>query len=276
VSQCKSILVHLKSYQDWTPSIDTAIALAKRFDAKLTGLYTIRELAMIKLVLGTDHRAVGDAEARDAPLTEAMRTKFMDACARAGIDARFDIGEGNANELLSFAGRCHDLVVIEQSSVGLDGLGADTAEECAVACGIPTLMVPKSGDYAGIGRCIAIGWNHSRQSAAALHGALALIGKADRVVVLQGAERDPMPSVTKRPQADIAAYLKLHAGNVTVARIAESGKGSGVDLQSAALEAGADLLVMGAYGRSAWREFVFGGTTREVMQELRLPVLMAH
>jgi nucleotide-binding universal stress UspA family protein len=137
-------------------------------------------------------------------------------------------------------------------------------------------MVPKSGDYTGIGRCIAVGWNHSRQSAAALHGALPLIGKADRIVVLQGAERDPMPSVTKRPEADIAAYLRLHAENVSVSRIVESGKGSGADLQKAALEAGADLLVMGAYGRSAWREFVFGGTTRDVMQQLRLPVLMAH
>ncbi len=276
MATCKSILVHLKTYQDWSPAIDAAIALAQKYDARLTGLYTIRELAMIKLVLGSDHRAVRDAEARDAPLVEEVRNKFMAACARAGVTASFDVGEGNANELLSFAGRCHDLVVIEQSASGLDGLGNDTAEECAVACGTPTLMVPRSGDYVGMGQCIAIGWNHSRQSAAALHGALALISKADRIVVLMGDERDPMPSVTKRPAADIAAYLRNYARNVELRQLAGSGEATGAALQAAALDAGADLLVMGAYGRSAWREFVFGGTTREVMRQLQIPVLMAH
>lgn len=276
MSSCKSILVHLRAYQDWSPSIDTAIALAQRFEANLTGLYTLRELAMIKLVLGPDHRAAHDAEARDAPVTEATRVKFMEACTRAGVKACFDVGEGNANELLSFAGRCHDLIVIEQSVSGLDGLGTDTAEECAVAAGTPTLMVPKSGDFSGTGRTIAIGWNHSRQSAVAVRGALPLISKADRVIVLLGEERDAMTSVTKRPQADIAAYLRSYAANVETRQIARGSALSGADIQSTALDAGADMLVMGAYGRSAWREFVFGGTTREVMRNLRLPVLMGH
>lgn len=274
MSSCKSILVHLRGYQDWSPSIDTAIALASRFQAKLTGLYTMRELAMIKLLLGPKHAALRDVEARDAPYVEAMRTKFTAACAKAGVDARFDVAEGNADELLSFAGRCHDLVVVEQSASGLDHLGRDTAEECAVACGTPTLMVPSLGTYATAGKCVAIAWNHSRQSSAAVHGALRFIQSADRVVVLVGDERDQMSSVTKRPDADIVQYLRLHASSVE--RKDVGGKGSGTELQAAALASGADLLVMGAYGRSAWREFIFGGTTREVMQQLKLPVLMAH
>lgn len=67
MSSCKSILVHLRGYQEWSPSIDTAIGLARRFEAKLTGLYTMRELAMMKLLLGPKHPALRDVEARDAP-----------------------------------------------------------------------------------------------------------------------------------------------------------------------------------------------------------------
>jgi nucleotide-binding universal stress UspA family protein len=33
---------------------------------------------------------------------------------------------------------------------------------------------------------------------------------------------------------------------------------------------------MGAYGRSAWREFIFGGATRDVLKSMPIPVLMAH
>ena len=54
------------------------------------------------------------------------------------------MAEGNASELLSLAGRCHDLIVVQQSAQGLDDLGTDIAEECAVTSGVPTLIVPNA------------------------------------------------------------------------------------------------------------------------------------
>lgn len=36
---------------------------------------------------------------------------------------------------------------------------------------------------------------------------------------------------------------------------------------------GADLLVMGAYGHTRLREFIFGGATRYALKEANLPVL---
>jgi hypothetical protein len=50
----KRILVHIKSYRDCTPAIDEAIQIAKPLGAHLTGLYTMRELAMLKLMFGPD------------------------------------------------------------------------------------------------------------------------------------------------------------------------------------------------------------------------------
>ena len=50
----------------------------------------------------------------------------------------------------------------------------------------------------------------------------------------------------------------------------------GQQLLSAAREEDADLLVMGAYGQVAWREFLFGGATREVVGVSLLPLLLAH
>jgi nucleotide-binding universal stress UspA family protein len=38
----------------------------------------------------------------------------------------------------------------------------------------------------------------------------------------------------------------------------------------------ADLLVMGAWGRSRLSELVLGGATRHVLDHTHLPVLMAH
>jgi nucleotide-binding universal stress UspA family protein len=39
---------------------------------------------------------------------------------------------------------------------------------------------------------------------------------------------------------------------------------------------GIDLLVMGAYGHSRLRELVLGGVTRQLFQQMTVPVLMSH
>jgi nucleotide-binding universal stress UspA family protein len=36
------------------------------------------------------------------------------------------------------------------------------------------------------------------------------------------------------------------------------------------------LLVMGAYGRWRWQEWVFGGATQYVLRHMTMPVLMMH
>lgn len=47
-------------------------------------------------------------------------------------------------------------------------------------------------------------------------------------------------------------------------------------LLSHVADAGADLLVMGCYGRSRAREWVLGGVSRTVLASMTVPVLLAH
>ena len=47
-------------------------------------------------------------------------------------------------------------------------------------------------------------------------------------------------------------------------------------LVSSLADRGADLLVMGAWGHSRWRELVLGGVTRDVLKQATVPVLMSH
>jgi nucleotide-binding universal stress UspA family protein len=267
----KSLLVHLKPHTENNAALASALSVAKTFDASLTGLYAMRELAMLKLVIGPDSAAAREAEARDAPLVRAAEDQFLKACADAGVIGTFEVAEGNSNELLCLAGRVHDALFVEAGS-SLDGRGGDLVEECAITAGTPTIIVPPTGAKP-FGQSIVVAWNHSRQSAAAVHAALPLIERAENVVVLLGQQRDALPSVTRRPRADIGDYLRRYNPNVRVSPFEER---DGSSLQTAAMAAGGDVLVMGAYGRSAWREFLFGGTTRAVVSDLRLPVLMAH
>jgi nucleotide-binding universal stress UspA family protein len=272
----REILVHVKAYGGWSPHIDVALEVARACGARLTALYTIRELAMLRLVLGAQSNAVKEAAARDRPLAADYERKFREAAAKAGVEVDWQIGEGNASELLALAGRYYDLVIVEQTTFAVDEIGRDVAEECTVQCGRPVLILPKDRNLASVGRRIVIGWNASRQAAAAVQGALGLITRAESVTVLNGRDKDVFPSVTRWPKLDIAAYLERHGARVRAVPFDASDAEAGAKLIEAAKEADADLLVMGAYGRSAWREFIFGGATRDVLKSMPIPVLMAH
>ncbi|MFY0312091.1 universal stress protein, partial [Leisingera sp. D0M16] len=78
------------------------------------------------------------------------------------------------------------------------------------------------------------------------------------------------------PGTDAAAWLSHHGCNVTVSQFPSGGRDVGPAIQDRAREAGADLVVMGAYGHSRLREAVFGGTTRTMIEQTELPVLFAH
>ena len=54
------------------------------------------------------------------------------------------------------------------------------------------------------------------------------------------------------------------------------GVGTGELVLAEARDHGADLLVMGGYGHSPWREMIFGGATRQVVSTASLPILLAH
>ncbi len=47
-------------------------------------------------------------------------------------------------------------------------------------------------------------------------------------------------------------------------------------LLARAVDHGADLIVMGAYGHARWREVVLGGVTRHLLAQMTVPVLMSH
>ena len=48
------------------------------------------------------------------------------------------------------------------------------------------------------------------------------------------------------------------------------------ELNRRAVEIDADLIVMGAYGHSRFREAILGGATRNMLEKAKVPVLMAR
>jgi nucleotide-binding universal stress UspA family protein len=82
--------------------------------------------------------------------------------------------------------------------------------------------------------------------------------------------------VSKETAALTSARRKARDGQPCAQRLSSGGQDVGHLLLSQAVAFRADLLVMGAYGHSTLREWLFGGVTRTVLYQAGLPVLMSR
>jgi nucleotide-binding universal stress UspA family protein len=125
-------------------------------------------------------------------------------------------------------------------------------------------------------RNIMVAWDSSQTAAAAVRVALPYLKAADQVRI---ACFDPVASQYRDgadPGTDVAAWLSHHGCKVDVSQYPSGGAEIGECIMDRARETGADLVVLGAYGHSRLIQAVFGGTTRSMLEQTDLPVLMAH
>lgn len=123
---------------------------------------------------------------------------------------------------------------------------------------------------------IFVAWDGGQAAASAVHAALPYLRAAEEVVIGCFDLAAKTGHKGEDPGAGLAAWLSHHRCPVTLAQYPSGGAEIGRCILERAREAGAGMVVMGAYGHSRWREAVFGGTTRAMMEQTGLPVLLAH
>lgn len=167
--------------------------------------------------------------------------------------------------------RCHDLTLALIDPLMLDK--KRLAEDMIFGTGGPVMVLPEVIGAAWDVRHIAIAWDGSRAAARAIRDAMGLLEAANRVSLFTAGDDK---RIDPRSIADITAFLGRHDVVVTHRDVPTGAVNVGAALQRAALEEGAGLLVMGAFGRSRVTEFVLGGATRTVLDDAVLPILMSH
>jgi len=169
-----------------------------------------------------------------------------------------------------------DLVVVARPEpAGQTASPPGLAESLVMSSGRPIIVFPPRHTVSGIHR-ILVAWNATRESIRAVADAIPVLVKAKAVEVLVVDHQRRPEGHGQEPGADIARHLARHGAHVEVLRLSSDGKDVGRLLLSQAAAFGADLLVMGAYGHTHLREWMFGGVTRTVFYEAGLPVLMSR
>jgi nucleotide-binding universal stress UspA family protein len=192
-----------------------------------------------------------------------------------GVTAEWRTDEGESSNCLAFQSRYADLTVVGQWSPDdpTDPGPIDLGAAVALDAGRPVLVVPYAGKVSADWKRVMVGWDGSRAATRAVHDAMDFLIAAERVDIVC---IDPEDSAGRDPGADIAAHLAHHGVKADAHGMPSGGLGAADALISASSDLGADLMVMGAYGHARFRELVFGGVTRRVLEHMPIPVLMSH
>ena len=276
----RTILVHVDRAPGAEARIKLAALLAERENAHLTG--TAMSGVPRFMYAGDPFDASG---AIIADYLEIAAQRAKEALARFDtLTARLGVSsvEQRHSKDDEYAGLClqaryADLVVLGQAAPGgaEASLLRDLPEHVILHSGKPVLVVPYAGEFPTLGERALVAWDGSLEAAHAVTAAIPLLQRSSKAVLAVFGAQPGHDGHGEEPGADIALYLARHGVRVEVQRHPEPADIGGAIL---ALAAGldADLLVMGAYGHSRLRELMVGGATRTILDNMKLPVLMAH
>jgi nucleotide-binding universal stress UspA family protein len=277
----KTILVHLADERRLSGLLAPAVGLARRFEAHLKGLAVLPPPIIEPSLTPGGAGTVVIESCRKAFAEEAARMQalFETAARDAGLRSEWVLDDAQpwpAGRKVAEHARVADLVVTAQADPEWAvATMTDGPEALVLSCGRPVLIIPSRGDHVDAGRRVVVAWNGRREAARAAFDALPLLQKAESVRVLW-IRPDDSGEAGDVPASDLATALARHGVRCEAAETARLETGVGETLLASLRDARADLLVMGCYGHSRFRELILGGATRHVLRAMTVPALMSH
>lgn len=274
----KDLMVTVDEAPDALARVEFALRLAAAGDAHLTAVHAAAGGVVPAFVLAEiPPAALAEVEARRRESNARLREKVEAVARRHGRAIEYRELDGDPLSALPVHARYVDLAIVGQGrherDLGTPGPGV-LADVVATESGRAALCVPSYGNFSPVPRIVVVAWNGSREAARAVNEALPILQRADRVVVLSVTQPERVPA--RHYGADIAAHLARHRVKAETATTLAPGGDIGGELLSRAADLGAEMLVMGCYGHSRLRERVLGGTTRTILEQMTVPVLLAH
>ncbi len=264
------IVINVERMQDDVPAVQLGLAVAGQEQAFVSGVHIVPQIPPITAI--ADALALLEAEEASA---RGCASWWQQTCRRAGVDGAWEVFRGLDVPVLAACSRMADLLVC--SSPGGDSavpIGWDSITRTLFAGGVPMLLVPANYVVAGPPRRVLVAWNGSGESTGAIRAALPLLRKASLVQLLDG-WHETLPGYGP-PTLPVGQWLSRQGVTVHSRRSFHPGEHVGTELLGEADAMRADLLVMGAWGRSRVSELVLGGATRHVLTHARFPLLLAH
>jgi nucleotide-binding universal stress UspA family protein len=287
----KTILVAAAGSDADDAVFTSALVVARPFSAHLEMLHVRVDAAALAVTMSSEgggsalvggllDRLEKDADRRE----QRARELFERFCAREGLavaeappgpdtpSAQWSREIGAEPYWMTEYGRAADLIVIGRAADGIE-IPSDTIEAALIDSGRPVLIPPATG-MAQLPQTVVIAWKATREAAHAVAAASPFLSLSTDIRILTVAEED---DESTEEGHRLMTNLRWRGLQVTAERLRPAADQSPAQLLIAAAVERNALLVMGGYGHTRLREWIFGGFTRHVLETATaVPVLIAH
>lgn len=276
----RTILAFLPSTTRAPQVLGCASALAGAHDAHLVAL-VVQPDFVIPYAFGAEvppQFFETPEEVKRAELEE-MRQQFDKFTREADVEAEWRLVDKTRSligDVITEHALSADLVVLPQATGEEWGPWSELPDRVILNCGRPVIVVPEDLKVSAAPKRALLAWSDSAQSARAAFDALPALVRCDSVEVLSVSTAAGGESVRSLAVDQVALALARHGVNAEAATDIREHVNAGEAILDHAREKQVDLLVMGCYGHSRFRETLLGGVSRSILQDMTLPVLMAH
>lgn len=272
----RDLVVNLATTTKQDRARDYALSIGEQFDAHVTGIAFAYEpiIPVMSNVEGLPAAYLEKERAANEKAAQITKEKFLQSSGAVRCESYSpQVTVSGAANLFAMFGRNYDLCVVEQADTHTTQY--DLLIEAALFdSGRPVFVIPYIHDKPAKFDTALICWDGSRQAARAIADALPFLRKAKRIQIITVAEENKITE--DFPGAEISQHLSRHGLKVQTKRIDVEDIDIANAILSHATDIDADFIVMGAYGHTRLREFIFGGVTAQVLATMTVPVLMSH
>jgi nucleotide-binding universal stress UspA family protein len=279
----KDVLIALRTYPEPTPvsAIDDAVDLVAALGAKVSAIacevkINVPGSLLARPLLNVPAMVAGEGK-KSAANAQQLLAAFQAAAEKRGVFQERISEQGLTSEvpeLLVEHSRLRDLTIVPVAEA--DYVDQWYTESIIFGSGRPTVVLPhtrkRTGSFAL--DTVIVGWDFSRSATRAVADAMPILEEAKRVCVLTVTKEKDIR--TRRSGAELGKHLARHGVDVMLDEVDAQGRSIGDVFAAHVTHRNADLLVMGAYGHSRFREFVLGGATKSMLSRPPAPILMSH
>ena len=278
----KTILVPTEQGSAMASALDTALLLARKFDGCIEGFAlrpAVADLVAMDPDSGLTMVAVKENDVEMVRQAETTFRAFMDRhqMTQVATDGKVSLSYAwlndapSGHDFVGSYGRVFDIIVLARPGDQWQSPSMITLESALFESGRPVLIAPPTSPHS-LGTNVLVAWNNSTEQARTMADAMPILRLAERITILtvEGA------TVAGPSGEQMARSLKRNGITADTVTINPGKRSAGEAILGKADELGCDLIVKGAYTQSRLRQMIFGGTTRYILANAKLPVLMAH
>jgi nucleotide-binding universal stress UspA family protein len=169
-----------------------------------------------------------------------------------------------------------DLVLVGAQAAANEELQRRIVDGALFQSPTPILINPRMQPVAAFPTSVLLAWDSTEEAARATRQSMEFLKGCEVVHVTLV---DPVASSFangEEPGADVAAFLARHGVRVEVDRIASGGRRVDEALRQHAVDVAADMVVMGAYNHPKIQQRFFGGVTRSMLKDSKVPLFLSH